>query len=84
MDKAGNLYGTTFSGGAYQAWGLVFGLTPGSADAMWNEVPLFSFEQGPQGFNPHVGVIFDAAGNLYGTAYQGGTGGYGTVVEVTP
>lgn len=84
LDKAGNLYGTTDLGGANQVWGAVFGLTPGAPNAMWNEVVLFSFEQGPAGFNPHVGVILDSAGNLYGTAYQGGAGEYGTVVEVTP
>jgi len=84
LDKAGNVYGTTFAGGADEIYGVVFALTPGAVNAMWNEVVLFSFAQGPGGINPHVGVIFDSAGNLYGEASDGGTGGYGTVIEVTP
>jgi uncharacterized repeat protein (TIGR03803 family) len=84
LDKAGNVYGATFGGGSNEVWGTVFALTPNAANTLWNEVVLFSFKQGPEGFNPHLGVISDSAGNLYGTAYQGGAGEYGTVVEVTP
>ncbi len=31
-----------------------------------------------------AGLIFDDAGNLYGTTGAGGTYGYGTVFELTP
>jgi uncharacterized repeat protein (TIGR03803 family) len=39
---------------------------------------------GRDGAIPHGGVIFDAAGNLYGTTHNGGTSGYGTVFQLTP
>lgn len=83
FDKAGNLYGTTFSGGAYKINGVVFALTSGAAGGMWNEVPLYSFEGAPDGGNPVAGLILDAAGNLYGAA-GGGVYGNGVVFEVIP
>jgi uncharacterized repeat protein (TIGR03803 family) len=84
FDKAGNLYGTTFLGGAFQTFGVVFGLTPGAAGSMWNEVPLYSFEGAPlDGGNPVASLVIDAAGNLYGTA-GGSVNGNGIVFEVVP
>jgi uncharacterized repeat protein (TIGR03803 family) len=44
---------------------------------------LYSFT-GPDGANPHAGVVRDAIGNLYGTTYNGGANGYGTVFELMP
>ncbi len=84
FDAAGNLYGTTFYGGTYNR-GTVFELTPMSGGG-WTETVLHSFNpnNGTDGFNPYAGLIFDAAGNLYGTAYYGGSYGGGTVFELTP
>jgi uncharacterized repeat protein (TIGR03803 family) len=39
---------------------------------------------GTDGWRPEAGLIFDAAGNLYGTTSQGGSSGVGTVFELTP
>jgi uncharacterized repeat protein (TIGR03803 family) len=69
---AGNLYGTTITGGAGDA-GTVFQLTP-SGDL----IILYSFTGGSDGALPFAGVIADAAGNLYGTTIDGGAGGQGT------
>ena len=80
-DAAGNLYGTTSSGGAYSA-GTVFKLTP-NPDGTWAESVLHSFSGGSDGANPQAGVILDAAGNLYGTTPYGGAGG-GVVFKLTP
>ncbi len=82
FDAAGNLYGTTTYGGNHP--GTVFELTPtGGGD--WTEKVLHSFSNvGTDGAYPYGGLIFDAAGNLYGTTYLGGTYNYGTVFEVTP
>src|ERR1019366_2578878 len=82
FDAAGNLYGTTFAGGTY-GYGTVFELTP-AAGGGWTETVLHNFGNGTDGTAPYAGLIFDAAGNLYGTTFVGGTYGYGTVFEVTP
>jgi uncharacterized repeat protein (TIGR03803 family) len=71
FDKAGNLYGTTYLGGTY-GFGVVFELIPHS-DGSWSEKVLHEFSDAPgDGNNPFGGVIFDSAGNLYGTTAYGG------------
>lgn len=67
LDSAGNLYGTTVAGGAQNS-GTVFELTPAG-----QLTTLYTFTGGADGAQPQSGVIRDAAGNLYGTAYTGGT-----------
>src|ERR1019366_5975143 len=81
MDAAGNIYGTTGAGGTY-FHGTVFELTPG-ADGSWTEKVLYSFGNYPDGSEPSSSLVFDAAGNLYGTTYQGGAKVAGTVFELT-
>jgi len=80
FDSAGNLYGTTYVGGAYGD-GCVFELSPG--DNGWAESVLYSFG-GDDGSGPAADVIFDASGNLYGTTAFGGVSGAGTVFQLTP
>jgi hypothetical protein len=80
-DTAGNLYGTTFSGGnnstkceiytGAPGCGVAFKLTPG-AHGSWKETVLYTFTGGKDGAIPVGGVIFDSAGNLLGTAFVGG------------
>jgi len=81
-DAAGNLYGTTIELGAYGV-GTVFELTP-KAGGSWSEKVLHTFGSGTDGTYPLGGMIFDAAGNLYGTAQLGGANGYGIVFELMP
>ena len=81
FDNAGNLYGTTTAGGA-SGHGAVFELSP-SGNA-WTERILYSFTGGSDGSYPTAGLIFDNAGNLYGATNAGGTGGGGTVFELSP
>jgi uncharacterized repeat protein (TIGR03803 family) len=82
-DGAGNLYGTTQSGGAYGG-GTVFELTPPApGQTAWTETILFSFNQ-TYGEVPAGSLIFDSAGNLYGTTYAAGARKYGNVFELTP
>lgn len=81
LDAAGNLYGTTVYGGAH-TWGTVFQLAP--AGSGWNKKTLHSFQIGAGGVSPIGGVIFDGAGNLYGTTLENGVGGGGTVFRLTP
>lgn len=85
LDAAGDLYGTTQWGGAHgKDWyGNVFELSPGAGG--WTEKVLYNFGGSPSdGALPYAGVVFDAAGNLYGTTLGGGSGGWGTVFELTP
>ncbi len=82
FDASGNLYGTTLSGDAH-GYGDVFELTP-NADGSWKEKVLHQFTGGRDGANSYSGVIFDAAGNLYGTTSAGGAHGYGNVFKLTP
>ncbi len=81
-DKAGNLYGTTASGGAF-GYGTVF-----KVDTSGHETVLHSFS-GVDGAVPLAGLAVDKAGNLYGTTAYGGASfiintnaGDGTVFKV--
>jgi uncharacterized repeat protein (TIGR03803 family) len=78
FDAAGNLYGTTYSGGA-NGTGAVFELTKGSNYRTFTTLASFD---GTNGANPTAGVTLDAAGNLYGTTYYGGAHGDGAVFEI--
>ncbi len=84
FDKAGNLYGTTFDGGAYSL-GSVFQLKRGS-NGTWTEHVLYSFcaaTNCDDGTNPE-GLVFGADGKLYGMAQNGGGDGFGAVFQLTP
>jgi uncharacterized repeat protein (TIGR03803 family) len=86
-DSAGNLYGTTAIGGQF-GWGVALELTP-SSGGDWTETVLYNFTGGNDGGNPASGMIFDLAGNLYGTTSYGGLrscnqdGSSGTVFQLT-
>jgi uncharacterized repeat protein (TIGR03803 family) len=91
-DAGGNLYGTTYFGGAYRncdgdACGVVFKLSPSG-----EETVLHSFTGGADGATPATGITADGAGYLYGTAENGGDNGCnlggspgcGTVFKLNP
>jgi uncharacterized repeat protein (TIGR03803 family) len=78
QDTAGNLYGTTTSGGT-SGNGAVFMLTPTGTEAI-----LHSFTGVPDGSAPSAGLVADVAGNFYGTTVSGGAFGQGTVYKITP
>jgi len=87
FDSKGNLYGTANdSGEAY--YGTVFRLSPREKNEAWTSSLLYGFAGPPDGAQPADGLVFDAAGNLYSTTTQGGTGacsgGCGTVFQVIP
>lgn len=97
-DSAGNFYGTTQLGGA-NLQGTVFEISP-DGDGGYNESVLYSFcslQNCKDGSDPTSNVIFDGAGNIYGTACSGGangqgvasacgngSNGYGIVFELSP
>lgn len=81
FDAAGNLYGTTLAGGAFN-YGTVFELSS-SAGGNWTETILLNFNT-TDGEYPIAGLISDAHSNLYGTTGSGGANGYGAVFVLTP
>jgi uncharacterized repeat protein (TIGR03803 family) len=95
FDRVGNLYGTTEWGGAY-GWGSIFELSP-NGDGTWAETTLYSFcatnngHSCNDGSQPLAALIFDSAGNLYGTTSSGSdfycgdnSEGCGTAFELSP
>jgi uncharacterized repeat protein (TIGR03803 family) len=85
QDPAGSLYGTTHYGGTGNCDdGFGFGCgTVFKVDTNGIETVLHSFT-GKDGQWPYGGLIIDAAGNLYGTAFQGGRLNNGVVFKLTP
>ncbi len=84
FDAAGNLYGTAARGGlgGYNGYGVVYKLAP--ATGVWSQSVLYSFTGGTDGSIPMGGLVFDSAGNLYGTTiYNSGLSGGGTAFELT-
>jgi uncharacterized repeat protein (TIGR03803 family) len=82
FDSGGNMYGTTSSGGAFGN-GTVFKLAQNAMGLGWTESVIYSFYGGSDGLYPNGGMVFDLAGNLYGTTNQGGMSGAGTVFQLT-
>ena len=81
FDANGNLYGTANSGGA-TGNGVVYKLSPSSGT--WTQSVVYSFLGQPDAANPVNGLIMDGAGNLFGTAYNGGIVNNGAVFELSP
>jgi uncharacterized repeat protein (TIGR03803 family) len=88
MNSAGNLYGTTTSGGTFDQ-GVIYGLEPvqKKKKIKWVETVLYNFcSTNPCPENPQAGPTIDAAGNLLGTTKNGGQGvePFGTLYKLTP
>jgi len=88
--NGGSLYGTTYAGGnesgncPNSGCGTVFQLIPGGGH--WTKTTIFAF-QGTDGIETLATPVFDLAGNLYGTTFEGGSGPCsvcGTAFELTP
>lgn len=83
LDAAGNLYGTTPTGGTY-GYGTVYELIAQS-NGTWTHRVIHSFSGGNDGYLPFgAGLIFDSSGNLYGSTTGGGLHDYGVVFELIP
>jgi len=84
----GLLYGTTLQGGSSNR-GVIYRITTGGAfETLYSFPGLRAFTNGlatnETGANPRAGLMLSADGNFYGTAYQGGDVGYGTLYRMTP
>lgn len=82
FDAKGNLYGSTWQGGSSNL-GTLFELMPQPGGG-WKEKVLHNFGNGSDGQYPYSRVVFDSAGNFYGTTDAGGTLGDGIVYEFMP
>ena len=69
IDKAGNVYGTTVSGGATKGLGTVWKLTPGNGGDYTEEILRSSIWN--DGANPKAAVVLDSLGNVYSTTAFG-------------
>jgi uncharacterized repeat protein (TIGR03803 family) len=86
--RDGSLYGTTEFGGRNGA-GVVYKLQPPpaackTAICYWTETVLYNFSGYSDGSGPQGHLVFDQAGNLYGTTVYGGGADLGTLWELTP
>jgi len=92
-DSAGNLYGTTITGGSNpngtcvaDGCGTIFKLSPSGGG--WTYTELYDFTGGPDGAAPYSNLVMGDDGSLYGTASEGGssncTGGCGVIFKFTP
>ena len=91
MDSAGNIFGTTSSGGTYGE-GTIYKIEPNGtetvlhsfgpqANGMWPKFGLTQDSAGNlYGITQYVDLVHDSAGNLYGTVYTGGAYSNGGVV----
>jgi uncharacterized repeat protein (TIGR03803 family) len=77
----GNLYGTTYIGGAH-GYGTVFKITPSGT---FKTLHSFCSQSGClDGEFPQTGLVQATNGNLYGTTIVGGNYGSGTIFKITP
>jgi uncharacterized repeat protein (TIGR03803 family) len=91
FDGSGNLYGTTWEGGAY-GWGAVYRVSPPAKKGqVWSETVIYSFDRSNDGIiSPEGPVALDTSGNVYGTTPIGGDlncsggNGCGVVFELAP
>ena len=81
FDDSGNIYGTTYYGGA-NGIGAVYKLSSQPVGE-WTEEVIYSFQQGTDGNSPISNLVFDKAGNLYGTTSEGGLGS-GVIFKLAP
>jgi uncharacterized repeat protein (TIGR03803 family) len=88
IDASGNIYGATYEGGLY-GYGTVYKLSQ-NQDGTWSQSVLYNFQGINHGDGESVdgALVLDAAGNIYGTTLQGGSGcngyGCGIIFKLTP
>jgi uncharacterized repeat protein (TIGR03803 family) len=89
LGNDGSLYGATYAGGTNQCYngsvvscGAIYRLSA-ETETSWKETVLYNFG-GADGASPNANLVFSGAGSLYGTTAGGGSGGAGTIFQLTP
>ncbi len=83
-DQSGNLYGTASGGGAHDG-GVIYTESFDQLSGKWTYKVLYSFcakANCTDGKTPFAGLTADDSGNLYGTTYNGGANGFGSIYEL--
>lgn len=85
FDTAGNMYGPTRAGGSpgfcgQTGCGVIYKMT--QSNGQWTQSPIYDFSGGFNGGEPNTPIVFDDAGNIFGTAAEGGM--YGSIYELSP
>jgi uncharacterized repeat protein (TIGR03803 family) len=78
LDVKGTLYGTTYQGGVYPGWGVVFKVSTAGSEHV-----IYRFKANADGAHPYFAGLSTLNGTLYGTTYQGGKDGAGTVFSTS-
>lgn len=79
LDLNGMLYGTTYQGGVSYGWGVIFKVSTSGKENV-----LYRFKANSDGAHPYFAGLIAQNGVLYGTTYQGGASGAGTVFSESP
>jgi uncharacterized repeat protein (TIGR03803 family) len=79
IDASGNLFGVCTVGGV-NGFGTVYEVS--RDQGQWHFATLYAFKDQPDGALPYGGLVFDKAGNLYGTTYYAGANDLGTVYKL--
>ncbi|MGA2903409.1 MAG: choice-of-anchor tandem repeat GloVer-containing protein, partial [Candidatus Korobacteraceae bacterium] len=88
FDQVGNIYGTASVGGSENPYGcygegcgVVYQMV--RSQGSWTENIVHEFTGGSDGGVPYSGVLLDPAGNIDGTACEGGSHGYGLALRIS-
>jgi uncharacterized repeat protein (TIGR03803 family) len=81
-DQQGNIYGTTFLGGAIGSGAVYKLMPPVPPEKTWTEITLHSFGSGNDGAYPESGLLLDSNGDIFGTTESGGCCTVGTVFKL--
>jgi uncharacterized repeat protein (TIGR03803 family) len=81
----GDIYGTTSEAGANMGYGTVYRISPnGMLTTLYTFCSQPNFPNCQDGGGPFGGLVQAVNGDLFGTTYQGGTAGRGTIFKITP
>jgi uncharacterized repeat protein (TIGR03803 family) len=82
LASSGEIFGTTLKGGSYGA-GTLYRLNPPTNKSAWTETTLWNFGSGADAANPGSTLVLGPNGQVYGSAYAGGSYGAGAIFAIS-